>query len=46
MIQQVMTSPGTIEFRDVPIPSITDDEVLIKIKRIGICGSDIHVQSL
>ena len=43
MIQQVMTSPGKIEFRDVPIPSITDDEVLIKIKRIGICGSDIHV---
>ncbi len=43
MIQQVMTAPGVIEFRDIPIPSIKDDEVLVRIKRIGVCGSDIHV---
>lgn len=43
MIQAVMTSPGKIEFRYVPIPEIGDDEVLIKIMRIGICGSDVHV---
>lgn len=43
MIQQVMTSPGVIEFREVPVPKPKKNEVLVKIKRIGICGSDIHV---
>ena len=43
MLQQVMTAPGKIEFREVAIPSIGEDQVLVKIKRIGICGSDIHV---
>ncbi|MCX4257827.1 MAG: alcohol dehydrogenase catalytic domain-containing protein [Oscillospiraceae bacterium] len=43
MLQQVMTAPGVIEFREVEIPEITDDQVLIKIMKIGICGSDIHV---
>lgn len=43
MLQQVMTAPGVIEFQDVPLPEITENQVLVKIKRIGICGSDIHV---
>lgn len=43
MLQQVMTEPGKIEFREIPIPEIKDDEVLIKMTNIGICGSDIHV---
>ena len=43
MLQAVMTAPGDIEFRDVPIPQVGSGQVLIKIKRIGICGSDIHV---
>ena len=43
MIRQVMTAPGVIEFEDIPVPAIKDNEVLVKIKRIGICGSDIHV---
>jgi len=38
-----MTSPGVIEFREVPTPTPGKDEVLIKIMKIGICGSDIHV---
>lgn len=38
-----MTEPGKIEFREIPIPEIKDDEVLIKMTHIGICGSDIHV---
>lgn len=32
-----------IIFRDVEIPVPQKGEVLIKVKRIGICGSDIHV---
>ncbi len=43
MLQQVMTSPGKIEFREVPVPDITENQVLVKIRNIGICGSDIHV---
>lgn len=38
-----MIAPGKIEFQDIPIPEIENNEVLIKIMRIGICGSDIHV---
>ena len=43
MKQQVMISPGKIEFRDILIPELHEDEVLVKIMRIGVCGSDIHV---
>lgn len=43
MLQQVMTSPGKIEFREIPTPVPGDDEVLIRVMKIGICGSDIHV---
>ena len=43
MLQQVMTNPGEIIFREVPIPKTGADQVLIKIMNIGICGSDIHV---
>jgi L-iditol 2-dehydrogenase len=43
MKQAVMTQPGKIEFRDIPIPDIKDDDVLVRMVRIGVCGSDIHV---
>jgi threonine 3-dehydrogenase len=29
--------------QDVPVPGIKDDEVLVKIKAVGICGTDIHI---
>lgn len=43
MLQQVMAKPGEIVYQEVPIPEIGSDQVLIRIRRIGICGSDIHV---
>ena len=43
MLQQVMTAPGEISFREVPVPEPKAGEVLIKVRQIGICGSDIHV---
>jgi L-iditol 2-dehydrogenase len=43
MRQAVMTQPGAITIRDVERPAIEDDEILIQIKRVGVCGSDIHV---
>ena len=43
MLQQLMTEPGKITFREIPVPEPGPDQVLVKIKKIGICGSDIHV---
>ena len=43
MKQAVMVAPGKIEFREVQKPEIGEHEVLLLTKRIGICGSDIHV---
>lgn len=43
MLQQVMTEPGKIIFREIPVPEIGDGQVLVKIMDIGVCGSDIHV---
>ena len=41
-----MLQPGKIEIKEIPgidISELKDDEVLLEIKRIGVCGSDIHV---
>jgi len=43
MKQAVMTEPGKITIRDVPAPTPGLGEVLLRIQRIGVCGSDIHV---
>jgi L-iditol 2-dehydrogenase/threonine 3-dehydrogenase len=44
MRQAIMISPGVIEHRDIPEPGkLKDNEILLRIKRIGVCGSDIHV---
>lgn len=36
------TQPGLI-LDECPIPSITPDDVLIKIRKTGICGTDMHI---
>jgi len=39
-----MTSPGVIRHHEIPVPGqLKDNEILLRIKRIGVCGSDIHV---
>nr|WP_150959908.1 alcohol dehydrogenase catalytic domain-containing protein [Aneurinibacillus sp. XH2] len=43
MIQAIMTEPGKIEFNDVPVPEVKPNQIKIKMKSIGVCGSDIHV---
>jgi L-iditol 2-dehydrogenase len=43
MKQAIMLKPGDIRIQDVPAPVISKDEVLVRVKRIGVCGSDIHV---
>jgi alcohol dehydrogenase/L-iditol 2-dehydrogenase len=43
----VKTAPGkgNLELRDVPVPDIGDEDVLMKVTRCGICGSDLHRES-
>jgi L-iditol 2-dehydrogenase/threonine 3-dehydrogenase len=44
MRQAIMTSPGVIEHREIPEPAgLKEKEILLRIRRIGVCGSDIHV---
>jgi L-iditol 2-dehydrogenase len=38
-----MTSPGVIEYRQVPTPEPGPGEVMVRVRRIGVCGSDVHV---
>ena len=38
----VHTAPMQFEFRDVPRPQPGEDEVLVRVKACGICGSDVH----
>lgn len=38
----LMTGIGKIEMVERPIPQPEDDEVLVKIEYVGICGSDLH----
>jgi threonine 3-dehydrogenase len=34
--------PGFV-MKDVPEPKIRDDEVLIRVRRAGVCGTDVHI---
>lgn len=43
MKQAIMPKPATIEFRDIDIPEVGKNQVKLLIKKIGVCGSDIHV---
>lgn len=44
MRQAIMLKPGVIEFREVEKPEVLkENEILLNIKKIGVCGSDIHV---
>jgi threonine dehydrogenase-like Zn-dependent dehydrogenase len=40
MKAMVLEEPKKFVYQDVPVPTIDDDEVLIKVKYCGICGSD------
>jgi L-iditol 2-dehydrogenase len=38
----VYTKPYNFEYTDFPVPEIGTDDVLIRVKACGICGSDVH----
>lgn len=40
--EAILVTPGTMKIQDAPMPEPKDDEVLLKVEYVGICGSDIH----
>ena len=38
----IMTDIGKMDYVERPIPTPKDDEVLVKLEYVGICGSDMH----
>ena len=34
--------PGSVELRELPVPEIGEDDVLLSVHSVGICGSDLH----
>ncbi|HBF37157.1 MAG TPA: sorbitol dehydrogenase, partial [Firmicutes bacterium] len=44
-LMKVSKGKGNIEIRDVEMPKMKNDEVLIEVKYVGICGSDLHIEA-
>ncbi|MDF0851177.1 alcohol dehydrogenase catalytic domain-containing protein, partial [Escherichia coli] len=38
----ILQVPGTMKIISAEIPVPKEDEVLIKVEYVGICGSDVH----
>lgn len=38
----VLVGEKKIDVRELPLPEINDDEVLVKVEGCGICGTDVH----
>src|SRR5512132_2934815 len=46
MLALVKEQPGPgLTLKDVPLPSIGINDVLIKVRKTGICGTDLHIES-
>jgi L-iditol 2-dehydrogenase len=42
-VAKTKRGPGNVELRDVEVPKVKPDEVLVEVKFTGICGTDIHI---
>ncbi|AEG61345.1 NAD(P)-dependent alcohol dehydrogenase [Desulforamulus ruminis] len=38
----ILYGSGDVRVEEVPVPRIKPDEALVKIKAVGVCGSDVH----
>src|SRR5512132_3368974 len=46
MLALVKEQPGPgLTLKDVPLPSIGINDVLIGVRKTGICGTDLHIES-
>ena len=39
----VCVAPGELRLGEVPIPTAAANEVLLRVRRIGVCGTDMHI---
>lgn len=37
------SKPHSVELREVPVPTIAEDQVLLEVSAVGVCGSDLHM---
>ncbi len=35
-------APHAVELREVPVPEIGEDDVLLAVQAVSVCGSDVH----
>ncbi|HZT42771.1 MAG TPA: zinc-binding alcohol dehydrogenase family protein [Chthonomonadaceae bacterium] len=42
MLQAVLQEPGCFAVRTVPMPERNAEEALVRVRRIGVCGTDLH----
>ncbi|HEU4672635.1 MAG TPA: L-threonine 3-dehydrogenase [Candidatus Limnocylindrales bacterium] len=46
MLALVKPAPGPgLELREVPMPTVGINDVLIRVHKTGICGTDLHIES-
>lgn len=38
----VLEAYNKLVYKDIPDPHVADEEVLVKVEAVGICGSDVH----
>jgi 2-desacetyl-2-hydroxyethyl bacteriochlorophyllide A dehydrogenase len=43
MLTVICESPGTLSAHHRPKPLRGEDEVLLRVKRVGVCGTDLHI---
>ena len=42
MKAMLLNRPRDLLLKDIPVPTISDNEILVEVKFCGICGTDIH----
>jgi 2-desacetyl-2-hydroxyethyl bacteriochlorophyllide A dehydrogenase len=43
MLTVICQTPGTLRAEDRPRPVPAADEVLLRVRRVGVCGTDLHI---
>lgn len=43
MLTVICETPGLLRAEERPRPVRADDEVLVRVKRVGVCGTDLHI---
>lgn len=38
----MLVAPKKFEVKEIPIPELTDDDILVRVEGAGVCGTDVH----